>query len=173
LLPLLFLDPLLVGCCIKHHSSSAPLPCSASFSLANFAIPHSTIAGLFHRAPQLLNFASACSLLPLVTSSLPHSIIGWLLRHALLLLLFCFGLLSPCFFAIPHSVASWLLRPVPLLLLLALLPLTSPLLSLPLPSLLLFGCYVAHRFSASLHLQASPLLPLLIPLLRHPLVCHG
>jgi hypothetical protein len=76
-------------------------------------------------------------------------------------------------FAIPHSIASWLLRPVPLLLLLALLPLTSPLLSLPLPALLLVGCYVAHRFSFSLHLRASPLLPLLIPLLCHPLVCPG
>ncbi len=52
----------------------------------------------------------------------------------------------------------------------ALLPLTSTLLSLPLPALLLVGCYVAHCFSSSFYLWILTLLPLLIPLLRHPLL---
>jgi len=157
LLPLLILYPLLVGCCIMHHCSSVLLPRAASFFLANFAIPCSAIGWLLHPVPRLLNFASTCSLLP--PCYLPCSIIGWLLCHALLLLLFCFGILSLATFAIPHSIAIWLLHPMLLLLLLALLPLTSPLLSLPLPALLLVGCYVAHRFSSSLHLRDFPIPP--------------
>jgi hypothetical protein len=77
LLPLLFLNPLLVGCCIIRHCSSAPLPWAASFSLANFAIPCSAIGWLLHHAPQLLNFASMCTLLPLCYL-LPSPLHHWL-----------------------------------------------------------------------------------------------
>jgi hypothetical protein len=153
----------------RLHCFRTPLPSP----LLTSPFPAPPLAGCYvvcHSSSTLLLHAASTPLLP---SPFPApSLVGCCVMHCCSSS-FALAYFPLATFAILHSVASWLLHPMPLLLLLLLLPLTSPLLSLPLPTLLLVGCYVAHCFSSSLHLRASPLLPLLIPSLHHPLICPG
>jgi hypothetical protein len=151
----------LTGCAAPLRRFSVPLPSP----LLPLPFPAPSLAGccFVHHCSSTLLLHAACS--TLTNLSFPHSIIGWLLCIAPLLLLFastaaCFPLAT---FAVPHSVAGWLLPSVPLLLLFAFAAACLPFATFAFSCSNVVGWLLCHVCStSSLHLHTSPLQHLLI-----------